>query len=88
MGKTKRHYLSETLELPADLMQGEVQLRILGDSKLYLENYRYILDYSKEILKIQCKKNRLRIMGENLLIEYFSKDEMLVTGHIEEVSFY
>jgi sporulation protein YqfC len=88
MGHDIKQTVVSNLKLPKDLILGEVNVRITGKSEIFIENYRYIIEYSEEVLKLQCKNTRMKILGKRLVIEYFSKDEMLVKGMISELSYY
>lgn len=83
-----RRNLAENLNLPKDLLTGDVNVRIMGKREVFIENYRYIIEYSEVVLKLQCKNTKLKITGNKLVIEYYSKDEMLVKGMIDEICYY
>ena len=80
--------VANTLLLPKDLVMGEVNVRIAGKSRIFIENYRYIIEYTESVLKLQCRNTKLKICGNKLVIEYYSKEEMLVKGIISEISYY
>jgi len=70
------------------IWMGEVNVRIAGKSRIFIENYRYIIEYTESVLKLQCRNTKLKICGNKLVIEYYSKEEMLVKGIISEISYY
>ena len=80
--------VADSLGLPRDLVMGEVNVRISGKSRIFIENYRYIIEYTESVLKLQCRNTKLKICGNNLVIEYDSKEEMLVKGIINEICYY
>ena len=88
MGYDVRRNLAENLKLPKDLLTGDVNVRIMGKREVFIENYRYIIEYSEAVLKLQCKNTKQKITGNKLVIEYYSKDEMLVKGMIDEICYY
>ena len=59
MGKLKRHpvgrQLVETLELPRDLFFGSVILTVTGQEEIIVENYKGILEYTRESIRLQTK---------------------------------
>ena len=87
MEQNNKSDLVSSLGFPKDLLLGEVNLRLTGQRQIFIENYRYIIEYSEDILKIQCKNTKLKILGKKLVIEYFSKEEMLVRGIVSEIIF-
>lgn len=77
------HYL----ELPGDVLYGDVLLRLSGNREAVIENYKGILLYTEEEVVIACKKMTLRIYGCNLHIQYFSGNDMKITGTINTITY-
>lgn len=88
MGNDFKRSISESLKLPSDLIMGDVNIRLSGRYQIFIENYRYIIEYSEGVVKIQCKNGRIKILGNRLCIEYFSKDEMLIKGVVNQLIYY
>lgn len=76
-----------SLELPGDVIYGDVLLRLSGNREALIENYKGILLYTSEEVVIACKKITLRIYGCNLHIQYFSGSDMKVIGTINTISY-
>lgn len=91
MGKLKRHpvgrQLVETLELPRDLFFGSVILTVTGQEEIIVENYKGILEYTRESIGLQTKTCRLFLSGKNLKIVYYTNDEMKITGFLEQITY-
>lgn len=79
--------LSTSLRLPQDVVKGETLLTFIGKSAVQIENYRSILLYTNTSIRIQAKRYQLCILGKNLCIRYYDKDEMKITGRIESITF-
>lgn len=79
--------LVESLRLPQDVIKGETLLTFIGKSAVQIENYRSILLYTDEKIRIQAKRYQLAVSGKNLCIRYYDKDEMKITGRIETITF-
>lgn len=75
------------MELPGDVIYGDVLLRLSGNREALIENYKGILLYTSEEVAIACKKVTLRIYGCNLHIQYFSGSDMKVMGTINTISY-
>ena len=88
MGHDIKKSVAESLKLPRDLIMGDVNVRLTGKNEVFIENYRYIIEYTEAVLKLQCRNTKLKICGNKLVIEYYSKDEMLVRGIINEIAYY
>ena len=84
MGKWKKE-MTETLELPKDLVYGSVLVSVTGREEIFIENYRGILEYDSSHIRLQTKGCRLVINGSHLHIRYYTNDEMKITGFIEQI---
>lgn len=79
--------LTESLDLPKDLMFGAVIVTATGNREIYVENYKGILEYSDEKIKLQTKTCYLTISGRNLVISYYTNDEMKIVGFIQGIRY-
>ncbi len=77
----------EALELPKDLVYGAVLINVTGRRELLVENYRGILEYSTECIRLQAKDCRVCITGKNLNIEYYTNEEMKICGMIKSIQY-
>lgn len=77
----------ESLELPKDLMYGAVLVTITGRQEMLIENFRGILEYTQDYISLQTKTCRLMIYGKKLTINYYTNEEMKITGLIEQIMY-
>lgn len=75
------------MELPRDVLYGDVLLRMTGNQEAIIENYKGILLYTSNEVVIACKKITIRISGCELRIQYFSHTDMKITGIIQTISY-
>ena len=75
------------LSLPQDVISGETILTFIGKQSVKIENYRSILIYTDEMIRIQAKRYKVCVAGKKLCIRYYDKDEMEICGAIEAVKF-
>lgn len=80
--------IGEIANVPKDVSQGLPYLSILGNSDMYIENYKGILEYSREQIRIQTKFGRIELTGKRLHIDYYSNDEMKIKGFISKIEFH
>lgn len=69
----------------ADFKEPIIQLK--GQRSLYIENYRKLLVYTEKKISILTKSGIIEIHGTNLLIRYYSKEELEIQGCIDVISF-
>jgi sporulation protein YqfC len=77
----------DSLELPKDIMYGAVIVTITGKSEILIENYKGIIEYTGEKIRIQTKTCQVMVMGKQLLIEYYTNEEMKIIGEIRAVQY-
>jgi len=77
----------ESLQVPKDLAFGSVIATITGQSEAFIENYRGIIEYTDHKIKLQTKTCKMELVGKGLNIEYYTNDEMKITGHINQINY-
>ena len=96
MGKDKRTRLGqvkenvksnivESLELPIDIMYGAVIITAMGRNQVLVENYKGIIEYTQEKIRLQTKTCQVTIQGKRLIVEYYTNEEMKITGYIQGI---
>ena len=83
----KHEKLVESLKLPKDSLLGASIVTVTGNSDAFIENYKGLIEYTDENILLQGKTCRILIQGKRLAIEYYTNEDMKVTGRIEGVSY-
>lgn len=79
--------LVDSLSLPKDITLGAPLINIVGTYEVYIQNYHGIIEYNENMIRFQTRSGRLVLSGNNLHIQYFTKDDVMVKGNIREVKF-
>jgi sporulation protein YqfC len=82
-----REQLTQKMKLPRDLVLGAAVLTVTGRSEAYIENYRGIIEYTSERIRLQTKTCQMMLSGEGLHIDYYTEDEMKISGQIGEIRY-
>ena len=82
-----KEQMTENLKLPKELVNGDSIITLQGQTEVFIENYRGILECSDEVVWVSTKHFRVSIRGKNLSVAYYTNDEMKVVGTIEHISF-
>ena len=77
--------LVESLELPMDIMYGAVIITAMGRNQILVENYKGIIEYTQEKIRLQTKSFQVTIQGKRLIVEYYTNEEMKITGYIQGI---
>jgi sporulation protein YqfC len=62
-------------------------ITIVGNSMTCIENFKSIVCYDNDVLKIKTKKGFVDIKGKNLDITYYDDEEILIKGCITSIEF-
>lgn len=81
------HHVTDNLNLPKDLMLGEAIVSITGRSDMTVENYRGILEYETTLIRLSLKHGQIQISGKALKIDYYTNDDMKISGRIDKIEF-
>lgn len=73
--------------MPKDVVLGAAVVTLLGDSEVCIESYRGIIEYTECLIRVQAKGKQIRLHGKHLQIEYYTNDEMKITGTICSLEF-
>lgn len=88
MGKEQiRERLASAASMPKDVVLGASIITVTGMSEVCVENYRGIIEYTDCLVRLQTKEGQLKVTGKRLNIEYYTNDEMKITGTIVCIEF-
>ena len=73
--------------MPKDVVLGVPIVTLTGQVEVSVENYRGIIEYTDVLIRIKSKSGQIKISGKNLEIEYYTNDEMKITGRVEKVEY-
>lgn len=78
----KKELLVNSLKLPRDTVLGAPILTITGNREIWMENYKGILEYTTTQILLQAKTCQICIEGTNLSIDYYTNEDMKISGCI------
>ena len=70
-----------------DVILGDVLISFVGRSQVNVENYRSILIYTDTLIKLQARNCKVVIHGARLKIDYYTAEEMKITGQVGSLEF-
>ncbi len=80
--KSKTDTLIDALQLPKDIVRGDIRLTITGNREVWIENYKGILEYTNQSVLLQGKHCKVQFEGKCLNIGYYTNEDMKLTGRI------
>lgn len=78
--------MSEQLKIPSEVMLRDGVLRMIGNRLVVLENFRCIRRLEAKQMEITFCNYSLLIQGQDLYVQEYNDDEMVICGRIESVS--
>lgn len=85
--KTLKNRIAEASNMPKDVVLGVPIVTLTGKLEVCIENYRGIIEYTELLVRIQTKIGQIRIIGKGLQIEYYTNDEMKITGCVASIEY-
>lgn len=83
----KKELLVESLKLPKDICMGAMRVTMTGNSEAWIENYRGILEYTENLILLQGKTCQVCFEGTGLSIDYYTNEDMKISGSITCVKY-
>lgn len=86
--KTKKMIqLTEVFEVPKDVILGEAIITLTGKREALIENYKGIVEYTNDYIKILTKNGVIEFKGNHFNITYLTNEEIKVAGSIVEINY-
>lgn len=82
-----RKNMTEALELPKEIMLNLPLVSFIGREEVSIENYKGILEYGEETVRVSTATGILRLTGSGLCIKQLSAECLVVTGRVEKMEF-
>lgn len=86
-GMGLRKNMTEALELPKEIMLNLPLISLVGREEVTIENYKGILEYGAETVRIGTAAGILHLAGQGLCLKQLSAECMVVTGKLERIEF-
>lgn len=82
-----KNKITESFDLPKDVVLNVPNIKIIGDSEITIENHKGILEYSKDLLRMNSISGVIKISGSNLQIKEINQDDICINGQIFSIEF-
>ena len=79
------HIVTDSFELPKDIVLGLSFLTAYGYNELTIENHKGILSFSDKAVTVRAADSTIKISGSRLEIKEFTKDLIIIAGHLKGV---
>lgn len=79
--------ISRTLHLPEDVVKKYSIINILGNHTMVIENFKAIMEYRSDYIKIKAKDKIISVYGTKIIIEYYNTEEIKISGNMNQIFF-
>lgn len=83
--KTRLERFADATEIPKDIFSGCSKLTTYNDNQIIVENYKCIMEYTDEKIRIKTGKKILYINGTSLSICAITDSDILIEGKFNNV---
>lgn len=80
--------ITEVLELPKEIVLNVPRLTMIGMSNLIIENYKGIMEYDNNRIRLNTSLGVLKITGQRLVIREITSEDIMVDGDIQGIEFF
>lgn len=85
--QNQKDKIVDSLQLPKDILNGDMRITLTGYREVWVENYKGILEYSSECIILQGKTCKVQFVGKRLTIDYYTNEDMKLTGRISNINY-
>lgn len=79
--------IENALEISEGIIDDITKVTCYGNEKIYIENYVGIIEYEDYLIRLNTGDGEIYIYGIDLNIGELTKDEMVITGQINNIQF-
>lgn len=84
---TPIHHSLDRTNLPKDVILGVPIVTVTGNLEINIENYKSLIEYTDQIIRIKIRDGEVKISGEHLKIVYYKSAEMKITGAFRAIEY-
>ena len=88
MGKRRNLWdrLTETTEMPGEVLPGQSVLELLGDKRILIERHGGVIQYSPEKIGIKLKFGTVCVCGCSLELIHMTQGQLVIQGRIDAIT--
>ncbi|MCX8130269.1 MAG: sporulation protein YqfC [Clostridia bacterium] len=79
--------MTEVLELPKEVVLDIPKLVMLGNSNMIIENYKGIIEYDTNRIRVNTGMGIIKIQGNNLIIKEITSEDIMIDGKVITLEF-
>jgi sporulation protein YqfC len=85
--KTIKEKFTELLELPKELVLDIPRITIVGNGDMMVENYKGVIEYGSDRIRISTGIGAVKISGAGLVIKEITSEDIIISGGIHSLEY-
>jgi sporulation protein YqfC len=78
---------AEMLDVPKDTILNMPRITLIGGMQLYVENYRGVMEFKDDILRLSLTQGEVHVFGKELVIKAIFPTEVVIEGNINGIKY-
>ena len=87
MGDVIKRNIAETLKLPKEVVLSLPLISITGREELFIENFKGIIEYTQEKIRLKTNAGILKIEGSQMVLKSIADESLEIKGLIKTMEF-
>ena len=87
MSNKLKQKISEVMNIPDELITDSPKIELESNRRVWIENYRGIVEYSDELIRVNTTDFMMVIVGNGFTIFSVTLEDLCVEGNITSVEF-
>ena len=79
--------LALLLSLPKEIAMDLPVVTAIGRGEISIENYKNLIEFSEETIRIRTKDGALTVAGNRLTLKQITSENLVITGRIAGISY-
>lgn len=84
---TVKEKVAKLLEIPGEIVSDRPKITTVGRREVYVENYKSIVAFSEELVKINSQHGMITITGKNMKIREITSEDIIIYGDIDNIDY-
>ena len=79
--------ICDALEISVDILSDVPRFTINDDREVQIENYKSVLEYTQNEIRLGAKKYEIKICGDMLTIVCITDEQIYIRGKLESINY-
>ncbi len=87
LARRKREELNIKKKLLSEMITSEPRIEMTGNREIIIDGCKGVIEYTENNIRISLGESVMSISGDNLIIQSFDNDVVIITGQISDIDF-